>query len=141
MHSDAQDTRAIHSPVRRSDLLDNGILLKQSKTGKTQIKRWTNRLRTAIGLAKEQRGKAASMYVLHNPDGHPYTSSAFDDAFQKAKKAAALKYEIATDFTFHDLKAKGTSDYEGDKQRFSGHKTAAQVAVYDRKIDVVDPVE
>ena len=31
---------------------------------------------------------------------------------------------------FHDIKAKGTSDYEGsrrDKQLFSGHKTKSQV--------------
>ena len=36
-------------------------------------------------------------------------------------------------FTFHDLKAKGVSDFKGNKQDASGHKTAAQVAVYDRK--------
>ncbi|ENO4715773.1 integrase, partial [Escherichia coli] len=46
---------------------------------------------------------------------------------------------ITTDFTFHDLKAKGISDYEGssrDKQLFSGHKTETQVLVYDRKVKV-----
>jgi hypothetical protein len=41
--------------------------------------------------------------------------------------------------TFHDLKAKGISDYEGssrEKQIFSGHKTESQVVVYDRKVKV-----
>ncbi|MCD3105112.1 integrase, partial [Salmonella enterica subsp. enterica serovar Enteritidis] len=41
------------------------------------------------------------------------------------------------DCTFHDLKAKGISDYEGtakDKQKYSGHKTESQVLVYDRKV-------
>ncbi len=38
---------------------------------------------------------------------------------------------------FHDIKAKGISDYEGssrDKQLFSGHKTESRVLVYDRKV-------
>lgn len=42
--------------------------------------------------------------------------------------------------TFHDLKAKGISDYESssrDKQLFSGHKTESQVLVYERKLTVL----
>lgn len=42
-------------------------------------------------------------------------------------------------FTFHDLKAKGISDFAGDKQRAGGHRTAAMVAVYDRKKIEIDP--
>jgi hypothetical protein len=41
--------------------------------------------------------------------------------------------------TFHDLKAKDISDYEGssrEKQLFSGHKTESQVLVYDRKVRI-----
>jgi len=41
--------------------------------------------------------------------------------------------------TFHDVKAKAISDYQGssnDKQLFSGHKKESQVLVYDRKIKV-----
>tara|TARA_B100000745_G_scaffold292648_1_gene233739 strand:- start:1091 stop:1372 length:282 start_codon:yes stop_codon:yes gene_type:complete len=44
---------------------------------------------------------------------------------------------LPLDFTFHDIKAKSISDYEGDKQRFSGHKTRAQMESYNRKGDVV----
>jgi hypothetical protein len=36
-------------------------------------------------------------------------------------------------FTFQDLKAKGASDFEGDKRQASGHKSESMVAVYDRK--------
>jgi len=36
-------------------------------------------------------------------------------------------------FTFQDLKAKGVSDFEGDKRQASGHKSESMVAVYDRK--------
>ena len=42
-------------------------------------------------------------------------------------------------FTFHDIKSKGISETEGDKQRASGHKTAAMMAVYDRKLAEVKP--
>lgn len=57
----------------------------------------------------------------------------------EARNLAGQLSGITTDFTFHDLKAKGISDYEGssrDKQLFSGHKTETQVLVYDRKVKV-----
>ncbi|HBZ4249770.1 hypothetical protein A3N56_14130 [Klebsiella aerogenes] len=41
--------------------------------------------------------------------------------------------------TFHDIKAKTISDYEGsseEKQMFSGHKTESQVVTYDRKVKI-----
>lgn len=47
------------------------------------------------------------------------------------------------DFTFHDLKAKGISDLQGniyEKQAISGHKNVEQTARYDRKIAVVPVV-
>ena len=48
------------------------------------------------------------------------------------------------DFTFHDLKAKGISDFEGsleNKREAAGHTTTKQTADYDRKIRVVPTVE
>ena len=36
-------------------------------------------------------------------------------------------------FNFHDLKAKGVSDFQVNKQEASGHRTARKVAIYDRK--------
>ncbi|HBY2053373.1 TPA: integrase, partial [Klebsiella pneumoniae] len=53
--------------------------------------------------------------------------------------AASEELGRPLDCTFHDLKAKGISDYEGsgrDKQKFSGHKTESQVLVYDRKVKI-----
>ncbi|ASX25805.1 hypothetical protein BA171_01195 [Candidatus Hamiltonella defensa (Bemisia tabaci)] len=43
------------------------------------------------------------------------------------------------DCTFHDLKARGISDYKGstkDKPLISGHKSESQVLVYDRKVRI-----
>lgn len=41
-------------------------------------------------------------------------------------------------FNFHDLKAAGVSDYDGDKLAASGHKDAKMLKVYDRKKIEVD---
>ena len=56
--------------------------------------------------------------------------------FAAARKEAQDKFPEANfDFTFHDIKAKAISDYDGDdKKKFSGHKTDSQVRVYDRKL-------
>ena len=44
-------------------------------------------------------------------------------------------------FSFHDLKATGVSDFEGDKKKASGHKSERMVNVYDRKRIEVDATE
>lgn len=41
----------------------------------------------------------------------------------------------------HDLKAKGISDYEGDKQHFSGHASKSMMERYNRTADVVEIVD
>lgn len=60
------------------------------------------------------------------------------------------QYKMATDTagiegcTFHDLKAKGISDYEGtleEKRHTAGHSSIKQTASYDRKIQIVKPVK
>jgi hypothetical protein len=40
-------------------------------------------------------------------------------------------------FTFHDIKAKGVSDFDGDKKTASGHKSERMIEIYDRKRKVV----
>ncbi len=38
------------------------------------------------------------------------------------------------DWTLHDLKAKGVSDFDGNKHLASGHQTEQMTKIYDRKI-------
>ena len=45
------------------------------------------------------------------------------------------------DWTFHDLKAKGISDFEGDKQALSGHKSRLQMERYNRTPDRVEVID
>lgn len=71
--------------------------------------------------------------------GDHYSYKGFNETWRKDRTTAANKLGRPLDCPFHDLKAKGISDYEGsgkEKQLFSGHKTESQVLVYDRKIQL-----
>lgn len=118
------------------DIRDQGLRIRQGKTGKEQIKAWTPRLRAAVELAQAQPSTIKSEWVLHTRKGSRYSRNGFSTAWQRAKRKAG-----ASDWTFHDLKAKGITDYTGDRQQFSGHKTRAMVEVYTRKPDVVPSLD
>lgn len=122
-------------------ILEQGIYIRQEKTGLRQIKLWSPRLKAAVKAAKGQKSTITSVYVIHNQQGQRYTASGFKAIFRKV----LLKW-LGQDaranhpswFTFHDLKAKGVSDYEqGDKQEFSGHSTRSQMERYNRRIQEV----
>jgi integrase len=116
-----------------------GIFIKQGKTGKAQIKGWTKRLRAAIDLGKAS-GLRNVTYVFSNTKGARVSANSLRNWYTEAKAKAAKNYpDLSFDFTFHDIKAKSISDYEkGEKQEFSGHKTRAQMEVYNRKTPIVD---
>lgn len=44
-------------------------------------------------------------------------------------------------FIFHDIKAKGVSDFTADKRKASGHKSEKMVDVYNRKRIFIDATE
>ncbi|WP_347989458.1 hypothetical protein [Methylomonas sp. AM2-LC] len=74
--------------------------------------------------------------VAFNARGDGKFNQTFAEWTRLMTKAEALGLSR---FKFHQLKAKGVSDTFGDKQRASGHKTAAMVDVYDRKPAQVKP--
>ncbi|WP_097570957.1 tyrosine-type recombinase/integrase [Escherichia coli] len=117
-------------------IMDKGIFIQQGKTGVKQIKAWTDRLHSAVNLCRKSGEDGAVIKTMY---GERYSYKGFNEAWRKARNAAAEKIGRPLDCTFHDLKAKGISDYEGsgrDKQKFSGHKTESQVLVYDRKVKI-----
>jgi site-specific recombinase XerC len=130
--------------LHKSQLLDSGIYIKQGKTGKKQIKEWGPRLRKAVATAKAEDSRIESMFVFQQKNGNPFALASFDQRWRKSIIKAREVTKLALDFTFHDLKAKGVSDFEGttaEKQFASGHKTESQIRVYDRKVAVVPTVE
>lgn len=132
--------------LQKTQLLQDGIFIRQGKTAAKQIKAWTERLLAAVELAKTLPLKdgISSVYLIHQFNGRRYTRDGFNSRWQQAKEEAQKKHpHILFDFTFHDLKAKGISDLEGslqEKQKISGHKTITQTARYDRKVKIVPVV-
>lgn len=122
------------------DLRADGIFIEQNKTGKKQIKQWTPRLRATIELARQHFiHQSARGYVLPSPSGGRMNKKTFNTWWNNAKKEAGLKLGRPIPGTFHGIKAKAISDYEGrskEKQLFSGHKTEHQVVTYDRKVKI-----
>jgi integrase len=123
------------------DILDEGIFIEQGKTGKKQIKLWSERLREAVNNARNLPRKKgmATIFLLSKPDGSKYSVR----AIQSQYRAATIKAGVIG-CTFHDLKAKAVSDFEGtlaEKQNAAGHSTLAQTAKYDRKVKSVRSVK
>lgn len=134
-----QDVRLIRIP----DLREIGIYIKQQKTGKKQIKEWSERLQQVVDRALARRAKILtkikieSPYLLPSRTGNPYTAEGLKTTWAKNRIAVEEKIGRRIEFTYHDIKAKGISDYDGDKQKFSGHKNRGQMEKYNRKADVV----
>lgn len=151
--------------LRLGDMKGEGLFIEQGKTGKKQIKRWTPRLQAVVELAKKQPSRISTTFIIHTKDGQPYSAKGLRGIFGKIiDKAMGICRRIKTEtdaeyearkaifdkeyppqfterFSLHDLKAKGISDYQGDKQYFSGHKTASMMETYNRTADIVDIVD
>ncbi|MGO2336532.1 tyrosine-type recombinase/integrase [Providencia sp.] len=132
--------------LKKDQIMDVGIYIKQGKTGKSQIKGWSDRLHKIISMASELPldESISSLFIVHQQNGRAYTRDGFNSRWRKAKEQAVINHpELSFDFTFHDLKAKGISDLDGtlqEKQKISGHKNIGQTARYDRKVEIVPVV-
>jgi integrase len=118
------------------------VHVRRRKGSRDNLTTWTPRLRAAIAEAKNLVLPAAvpiDPAIVRGQMGGRLTESGFQTTWQRLMTAAIEKGVIEERFTFHDLKAKGVSDSSGDKQAASGHKTAAMVKVYDRKLTQVKP--
>lgn len=131
-----QDVRML----KLSDITDEGLLIAQQKTGKRQVKLWSRRLREAVNQAIELRRETVarvrhdSVYMILNARGRPYTAESLKTLWARHKLPGM-------DWTFHDLKAKGISDFPGDRQEFSGHKSRLMMERYNRSPDKVRAID
>ena len=121
----------------RSDILEVGINTRRLKGSRDAITTWSPRLKKAIQACLDHKTDIPTENLFCNKQGSMLTASAVKSAWDRLM-IKACKNGLNERFTIHDLKAKGISDFKGDKQAASGHKTAAMVAVYDRKKPEVD---
>lgn len=125
--------------MRLDQLEEEGIRLKQSKTGRKQFMPWTPALRDAVDRLKAARPTSKrlrnvqSVYLIVNRSGEPYTRMGFGCVFRKFKAKAMKEGLLSESFTFHQIRAKAATDAEEqglDPQRLCGHTTRRQTEVY-----------
>lgn len=126
--------------LKQSDITDAGIHVRRRKGSRDNITTWSPRLDAAVKLSRSLPMPTAipiNPYLIRGLSGQRLTESGFQTLWQKLMIEAAE--QGMERWTFHDLKARGVSDSDGDKQQASGHKSAAMVATYDRKLAEVKP--
>jgi len=87
-------------------------------------------------IKQEMSCSSLCFYLLHDAKGQPIRQSSFQSAWNRLMNKALAK-GLKERFTFHDLKAKGITDFDGDKQKAAGHKSARMAEVYNRKPEKV----
>lgn len=126
--------------LRRDAITEEGLAIRQGKTRRRLVISWTPALAWLIERAGElpEKGKA-SLFIVCQPNGQPYSESGFQTAWQKHIRKCFKDELIAERFTFHDLRAKAASD--GKDGRLLGHLDPRTLRKhYIRKPEVVAPV-
>lgn len=82
-------------------------------------------------------GWVQTSHVIRSRSGRAYTRTGFNSVWLREQRAALVAGAIKERFRFHDLKIKAVSDFEGDVQKFSGHKSRNMAERYNRTPDRV----
>ena len=121
--------------TRVRDIEDEGLNTRRLKGSRTALTLWSPRLRAAVDRGLQGCLRVPEMPIVNNGKGSEVRYSALRSAWVRACQKAGVTCR------FHDLKAKGISDFEGDKQLAGGHKDPRMVNVYDRKRKKIDATE
>ncbi len=129
--------------LERKDITDDGVYIRQGKTGKRQLFYMTPELDRVIKSAKRVNRKAKNLkYLFTNTKGQQITATGFNSAWRRLREAADL-----ADVNFHDIRAKAITDayqYRGldYAQKLGGHENRDQTEHYIKKKNTegVDPI-
>ena len=129
--------------LERRDITDDGVYIRQGKTGKRQLFYMTPELERVIKSAKRVNRKAKNLkYLFTNKKGQQITATGFNSAWRRLREAADL-----VDVNFHDIRAKAITDAYQDRgldyaQKLGGHENRDQTGHYIRKknTDGVEPI-
>jgi|GEM_PF-3975052 len=116
----------------RWDEIEETIFIDEGKTGREYNKALSPRLRAALTVAKDLPGHPFGGWVIRTRAGSRYTVSGFESRWTAARN----KIKAAERFTFHEIRKKAVSDAAGDKQKFSMHRDATMLRIYDLSVEV-----
>jgi integrase len=117
--------------LRLDQITDEGIWIKQSKTGSKQLYEWSNGLIEVVDRAKALKRPIRGLYLFCTRQGQPYSDTGFKAMWNRVQvKWAASGGQR---FTFHDIRAKALTDAKRlglDAQSLAGHATSAMTEHY-----------
>lgn len=126
--------------LKQSDITETGLMIRRRKGSRDNVTTWNERLQSVIKMSKTlpmPQARPINPHLIRGRTGNKLTESGFQTLWQRLM--AEAEQNGIERFRFHDLKAAGISDTDGDKQIASGHKSATMIAVYDRKLAEVKP--
>ena len=117
--------------LRLEQITDEGIWIKQSKTGSKQLYEWTNGLIDTVARAKTLKRPIRGLYLFCTRQGQPYSDTGFKAMWNRVQ----IKWAESGGqrFTFHDIRAKALTDAKQmgmDAQLLAGHATSAMTEQY-----------
>ncbi len=118
---------------RVKDITHRGLIVRRAKKSNDALTLWSRELTSAVDMGLEGCMRVPEMPIINNGKGGEVKMEAFRTAWQRLMKRTKKETDMKH-WVFHDLKAKGVSDFCGDKRKASGHKSEAMVQIYDRKI-------
>jgi integrase len=142
---------------RRGDLLsirvkehltEEGVLVRQGKTGTLVLVEWTPGLRETVERALALPPDIPKDYLLRRRDGCPYTPEGFGAMWQRLQAKALRTGAIKVRFKFHDLRAmaateKAEAETDEAAQQLLGHadvRTTRRIYIRRKKARRATPV-
>lgn len=125
--------------IKLSDLREQGIYFRQTKTQTELIVRWNPELRAVVERAKGLHGKVRALTLLH-ARGRPLKYARVNDMWLQASRGSGVSDVQARDFRAMALTATKQQMGKRAAQGLGGHKREATTDIYlrDREIALVD---
>ncbi len=117
--------------LRLDQITDEGIWIKQSKTGSKQLYEWTDGLIDVVNRARALKRPIRGLYLFCTRQGQPYSDTGFKAMWNRVQVKWAESG--GQRFTFHDIRAKALTDAKRmgmDAQSLAGHATSAMTEHY-----------
>jgi len=117
--------------LRLDQIGDEGIYIKQAKTGAKQLYEWSPGLREAVDKARKLHPVVRGFFLFCTRRGQPYTDAGIKAMWNRVQVKWAN--QGGQRFTFHDIRAKALTDAKRmgrDAQLLAGHASAAMTEHY-----------